>query len=130
MDKYRKSIFSCLIATIFWNCSPNSSLKSEGLISKTLEYDYGESVYHLTFESDSTLHWTAVRGSEKGLQGREIYRANWISKDKLFITWGEENGTGVSQVLDFEKGKVFNHLLFGRELYAGEGSIKIVNDGL
>ena len=111
------------------DCTPTKDDKVE-LINRTLEYQYDENVYHLTFDTDSTLHWQAMKGNEAGLKGKEIYIAEWISNDKLFITWGEETGTGVSQVLDFKKGKVFNHLLFGRELYAGEGSIKILDNNL
>jgi hypothetical protein len=44
---------------------------------------------------------------------------------QLFITWGEANGIGVSQVLDFGKGKVCNHILRGRDASLGEGEIQI-----
>jgi hypothetical protein len=78
----------------------------------------------VTFDTDSTLHWEAIQGDEIGIKAEEVYIAEWIDPDKLFITWGEENGTGVSQLLDFGKGKVHNHLLFGREVRSGLGSIR------
>ncbi len=117
----------CLLPIALIYCKPTKDDKVE-LIHRTLEYQYDENVYHLTFDTDSTLHWQAMKGSETGLKGNEVYIAEWISDDKLFITWGEESGTGVSQVLDFKKGKVYNHLLFDRELYAGQGTIKIVDN--
>ncbi|UCD61188.1 MAG: hypothetical protein JSV59_01025 [Flavobacteriaceae bacterium] len=127
MKQGLKSLLLCLLTLPLMHCTPPKDDKVE-LINRTLEYQYDENVYHLTFDTDSTLHWQAMKGNEVGLKGNEVYIAEWISNDKLFITWGEESGTGVSQVLDFKKGKVFNHLLFGRELYAGEGTIKILDN--
>jgi hypothetical protein len=91
-----------------------------------VEYKYGESIYHVTFGSDSTLHWEAIAGDETGTKENETYVAEWIEPQKFFITWGEANGIGVSQILDFEKGIVHNHLLRGRDTSAGMGDIKIV----
>lgn len=96
------------------------------LIGKTVEYKYGESIYLVTFNSDSTLHWEAMSGDEKGLKENETFVSAWININQLFISWGEANGTGVSQILDFEKGKVYNHLLHGREASKGEGEIRIL----
>ena len=49
-----------------------------------------------------------------------------LGPQKIFITWGEENGIGVSQVLDFEKGLVYNHLLRGRDISVGTGEIRLL----
>jgi len=38
------------------------AIKPEDLIAKTIEYRYGESVYPVTIDSDSTLHWEAIAG--------------------------------------------------------------------
>ena len=123
-----KSLLLCLLTLPLIYCTSTKNDKVE-LINRTIVYQYDEeNVYHLTFDTDSTLHWEAIKGNETGLKGHEVYIAEWISNDKLFITWGEKSGTGVSQVLDFKKGKVYNHLLFGRELYAGEGNIRFLNN--
>lgn len=96
------------------------------LVGKTIEYHYGESKYHVRFDSDSTLNWMAVAGDEIGAHEDEIYFSEWVGDHLLFITWGEANGIGVSQILDFEKGKVYNHLLQGRKVSAGQGEIQFV----
>lgn len=96
------------------------------LVGKTIEYHYGQSKYHVAFDSDSTLRWMAMAGGEIGAYEDEIYFSEWVGDHLLFITWGEANGTGVSQILDFEKGKVYNHLLRGREISAGQGEIQFV----
>lgn len=101
-------------------------IKPEDLIGKTIEYRYGESIYHVTIDSDSTMHWEAMAGDEKGTLENETYVIASVDDSRLFITWGEENGIGVAQVLDFKKGLVYNHLLRGRAVSAGLGEIKIL----
>ncbi len=101
-------------------------IKPKDLIRKTIEYQYGESVYHVTLDTDSLMHWEAMAGAEKGALENETYVMESIDDGKLFITWGEANGIGVAQVLDFEKGIVYNHLLRGRDVSVGRGVIKIV----
>jgi len=96
------------------------------IIGKTIENTYGESIYHVTIDSDHEMHWEAMSGDEKGTKEEENYKIESIDYQKLFITWGEANGIGVSQVLDFEKGVVYNHLLRGREISIGTGEIRIL----
>jgi hypothetical protein len=115
-----------LALMILATCTTPSNESSINLIGKTVEYRYGEDVYHVSFDSDSTLHWAAVAGDETGVMENETYVAEWIEPRKLFITWGEANGIGVSQILDFEKGKVHNHLLRGRDASTGNGDIRII----
>jgi len=98
----------------------------QDLIGKTIEYRYGESIYHVTFDSDSTMHWQAMAGDEKGAYENETYFMESIGDNKIFITWDEANGIGVAQVLDFNEGKVYNHLLQDRKLRNGYGTIRIL----
>jgi hypothetical protein len=107
-------------------CTSRESKSTISLVGKTIEYQYGESVYHVTFDSDTTLHWEAVAGDETGTKENETYVSEWIDSKKLFITWGEANGIGVSQILDIEKGKVHNHLLRNRDASMDEGNIRIL----
>lgn len=116
-----------LVSLLFVSCSTPQPAQPISLVGKTIEYRYGESVYHVTIDSDSTLHWEAVAGDEKGVKASETYVAEFVAPQKYFITWGEENGIGVSQILDFEKEKVYNHLLRGRDASKGDGGIKILN---
>ena len=106
---------------------PSPLLEPKDLIHKTIEYTYGESVYHVTIDSDSTLHWEAMAGDEKGVKENEHYIIESIHDHMMFITWGEANGIGVSQVLNFKEGVVHNHLLRGRDVSNGQGIIKILD---
>lgn len=120
--------FLAVVPFLFLTCKNPAAFRQSDLIGKTIEYRYGESVYHVTFTSDSTLSWEAVTGDEQGVQARETYVAEQVAPHMLFITWGEENGVGVSQLLDFERGKVHNHLLHGRQASRGLGEIRILKD--
>jgi len=115
---------------LFIGCkSPDSkqvNVTPKVLIGKTIEYIYGESVYHLTFDTDSTMHWKAMAGDEKGAYENEVYFMESIGENKIFITWDEANGIGVAQVLDFNQGKVYNHLLQDRKLRNEYGRIRIL----
>ncbi|MBL7874640.1 MAG: hypothetical protein JNL53_03195 [Cyclobacteriaceae bacterium] len=118
--------FAILLFLLLTNCKVPTAKTPLPLAGKTIEYRYGESVYHVTFDSDTTLLWEAIAGDETGAKENETYVAEWIDQDKLFITWGEANGIGVSQVLDFSAGEVYNHLLRGRAASLGNGKIRIL----
>jgi hypothetical protein len=139
--KYLSVLTSCfLLLSASCNLSVNTSAKSEisssenfkfksidELVGKTIAYQYGESIYHVTFDSDTALHWEAVAGDEKGALEHETYVAEFIEPDLMFISWGEANGINVSQVLDFKHGKVYNHLVNNRKASGGDGVISIVS---
>jgi hypothetical protein len=120
-------IYGFLIVLALTACSTQESKSSLDLVGKTIEYRYGESVYHVTFDSGTTMHWEAITGDETGVKENESYVAEWIDSKKLFISWGEANGIVVSQILDFEKGKVHNHLVRNRQPSMGEGQIRILD---
>ena len=130
-----KLFYILLTGYLLTGCGPDKEKHSLGeqevtpadLIGKTVEYRYGESVYQVTFDSNKEMHWEAIAGDEKGAYEEEVYIIDSIDKMKLFITWGEANGIGVSQVLDFGSGIVYNHLLRGREANAGKGKIRILD---
>jgi len=110
------------------SCNQSTGIKLEpkDLIGKTIEYTYGESIYHVTLDSDTQMHWEAMTGDEKGIRAEETYVIEPISDATLFISWGEENGVGVSQLLDFKNGQVHNHLIKGRKTSLSSGKIRIL----
>lgn len=97
------------------------------LVGKTIEYRYGEDIYHVTIDTDSTMHWEAMAGAEKGVKENETYIIESIDDSRMFITWSEANGIGVSQILDFEKGLVHNHLIKGRNVSKNMGEITLLD---
>jgi hypothetical protein len=128
-----KSLLTAFI-TLFLvsSCKPGTesgtkfTITPKDLVGKTIEYKYGESIYHVTLDTDAKMHWEAMAGDEKGAYEEETYIIESVDNSKIFITWGEANGIGVSQILDFENGIVYNHLLRGRDVTIGRGEIKIL----
>lgn len=106
--------------------SHETSVTPSDLIGHSLQYTYGESIYHVTFDNDKEMHWEAMSGEEKGTKEEETYEIEVIRDNILFITWGEANGIGVSQILDFDRGIVHNHLLRGRDISIGQGNIELL----
>lgn len=122
MEKSVLFLSFCILS----GCTMGTKVTSiDNLILKTIEYKYGENIYHVTFDSHEILHWEAMAGDEKGVKANEKYKAEIID-GKLFITWSEENGIGVSQILDFERGVVHNHLIKGRDVSIGNGLIRVM----
>lgn len=107
------------------NIQKSDDLNINILVGKTIEYKYVEDIYLVKIDTDSTLHWWANSGAEKGIKAFEKYKSEMID-NKLFISWEEENGIGVSQILDFEKGIVHNHILKDRNINIGKGTIKLL----
>ena len=141
-DYYLLYISLMIITGLSLGCNEDQSTNSKGgevesaeniqqltpsdLIGKTIEYSYGESVYHVTIDTENEMHWEAVAGDEKGAFEEETYGIASTGPQQFLITWSEANGIGVSQVLDFEKGIVYNHLIRGRNVSTGTGKIRIL----
>lgn len=102
------------------------TVSPSSLIGKTIEYRYGEDIYHVTLDTDSTLHWAGIEGGEKGVKAEETYFMEALDSSRIFINWDEENGIAVAQVLDFAQGKVYNHLMINRKLRNGYGEIRVL----
>lgn len=120
-----------ILSVIFISCTDMSKnqkqVANQDLIGKTIEYRYGEAVYHVTLDTDSTMHWEAIAGDEKGAFEKESYFMEPVGCNKIFISWDEASGVGVSQILDFNEGKVYNHLLKDRQVQNGYGKIRILH---
>lgn len=77
-----------LACIIMLSCAAPKPKQPISLVGKTIEYRYGESVYHVTIDTDSTLHWEAVAGDEKGVKANETYVAEFVAPQQYFIAMG------------------------------------------
>ncbi len=73
------------------------------LAGKKFKYDYGDTVYEINFKSENQLHWHCIEGEEKGRQADESYSSLRLNEHTLFVSWVEEDGLGVSQVINLKK---------------------------
>lgn len=98
--------------------------KPINLVGKTLEYNYGNTVYEVSFKSNNQLHWKCTKGDELGQEADEIYFTHRLSNHTLFISWIESNGLGVSQVLNLKENVVDCFLKIDKEVISLSGKIQ------
>lgn len=96
------------------------------LTDKTVEYNYGDIVYHVTFKPDNQLRWQCVQGDEQGKAADENYAVHQLNDTTFFITWVEQDGTGVSQVADFTQNKVECFLYIGKDIIPLSGTLRVL----
>lgn len=79
-------------------------------MNKTVEVKY-ETGYHfkITYLSDHKLRWESQKERTDGapMSGEETYYLYDQGNDLYMISWIEESGLVVSQVLDFNKNTVY-----------------------
>lgn len=99
---------------------------SEGA-GKSFVFDYGDFVVAVRYLSDDRLEWTQIKGPAAGSTAVESYHRVTISPNVLFLSWQEKDMSVVSQVVDFERGKVFTTWAptQGKPAYL-EGSVRAV----
>ena len=103
------------------------TIKNESVIQlkgKVLKYDYGDDVYRLNFISENQLHWKCLKGDEKGAKANETYATQQLNDHTFFVSWIEENGLGVSQVLNLKKNTVNTFLKIDKEIITLTGTIQ------
>lgn len=108
------------------NTQTKEKMTSEviNLTGKTLEYNYGDYIYHLNFKTDDTLHWKCVEGDEKGKEADETYTTQRLNDHTLFISWVEADGLGVSQVVNLKENTINCYLKIDREIIPLSGTIR------
>ena len=64
------------------------------------------------YKSPTALDWEARTGPAKGTRGSERIHAVEVAPGIFFVSWLEEKGTTVSQVLDLNKSQVTAFVTF------------------
>ena len=75
-------------------------------VGKTFLFDYGDLMIRVRYLSDSKLEWEQVKGPAVGLKAVETYGRSAIRPDVHFVWWQEADTSVVTQVVDFNKGRV------------------------
>ncbi|MCQ9636853.1 hypothetical protein MP477_18015 [Chryseobacterium sp. WG23] len=102
-----------------------NTVNIQDLIGSTYEWKYKEYTYHITLTSDSTVHWKLIKGDYPGAtEETDTYVYSQLDKNKIFISWIEKSGLGISAVLDFETMNLYTHGSQEGSLYVNPGKIK------
>jgi len=97
------------------------------LVGKKVEYNYGSYMYHLNFLSENKLHWECIKGDEKGKYADETYSVQRLNNFSFLISWVEQDGLGVSQVLNLKDNTINCFLKIDKEIIPLSGSVKVLN---
>lgn len=98
------------------------------LIGCCFEQNYDTGVtYLISFECARTLRWEAVAGPDAGQSRLVPYDSVQIAPNLYFITWPEEDGTVISQVIDYDQLVVYTSLACDGNLIMLTGTVTRVN---
>ncbi|WP_064967337.1 MoaF-related domain-containing protein [Tenacibaculum ovolyticum] len=128
----KNAIFAIMILIINISCENAEITQEEKSISekiislsgKTLEYNYGNSVYELNFKSENKLHWKCVKGDEKGEEADETYSTQRLNNYTLFVSWIEQGELGVSQIINLKENTINSFLKIDKEIIPLSGIIR------
>ena len=137
-----KQIFFILltISIFLTSCTENKQSKMEkqmldknktelkDIIGKTYEFNYSdEYVYHIKFESDSTVNWKLVKGEFQGAtEETDKYIATQVSENVLFVSWVEKSELGYCNIMDFNTNNLTTHARQDNSVFVNPGKFKEV----
>ncbi len=134
ISQYVKTTSSILLVSIFFilsSCTSNNNTNQNeettdeiNLEGKTLEYNYGNTIYQVSFKSSNQLHWKCIKGDELGQEADETYFTHRLNSYSFFISWVEANDIGVSQVINLNENVVNCFLKIDKEVISLSGTIK------
>jgi hypothetical protein len=76
-------------------------------VGKTFMFDYGDLQIRVRYLTASKLEWEQVKGPSAGSKAEEKYGFALIRPGVYFMWWQEKDTSIVTQVVDFEKGRVY-----------------------
>jgi MoaF-like len=112
------------LVTAFAGAALGAEVKMEH-VGKTYRLDYGQLVIEVKYLSPETLQWEQVKGPEAGSKATESYGFTAVRPGVGFFWWQEKDTSVVTQVVDFEKGRVYTTWTSpDKKLAAFEGTVK------
>lgn len=106
------------------------------LVGRQATIEYPDFKADMTYMSDSVLHWKTTNSQNMVEDGTEKFTYKKIEKNIFFLNWIEKDGTTVSQVIDYDRKKVFVYLSYsdasegrgGRNANFIEGKFQLKED--
>ncbi len=105
----------------------NTNMELKDLIGNTYEFKYLKSSYNIRIQSDSTIYWKLVGGNmEDGSEGSNKYIHSQINDNILFISWIEDSGLELYNVLNFEDHTLTTHGNMNGQMFVNQGTFRPV----
>jgi phenolic acid decarboxylase len=80
------------------------------------------------YKSATELTWEALTGPSKGISGNETIYSSEVAPNVFFISWLENDGISVSNVLDLNNRRMTAFLTFdmgkGRQSFFDKGAVE------
>jgi len=94
-------------------------------VGKRFVFDYGAFVVKVEYQTGTTLRWEQLKGPAVGSTAIETCGSAEVRPGVRFFWWQEKDASIVTQVVDFEKGRVYTTWTSpDRKLSAFEGSVR------
>ncbi|WP_420632007.1 MoaF-related domain-containing protein [Candidatus Leptofilum sp.] len=95
------------------------------IIGITYVFDYGDYSFDITIKSEDILHWELSEGTiEEPTSGENSYIASKIAKDIIFLSWKEESGFQVFNVMNLNTGELISHAS-ADEIFLNPGKVTV-----
>lgn len=85
------------------------------LIGKKAKLVYPDFEAEMEYLSEDQLHWKTVSATGEISEGIEKASYKQLNASQFFISWIEQDGLSVSQIIDMKEGKVFVFLTYADE---------------
>jgi len=104
-------------------------MNHQTLIGKSVQFEYSDETYRIDILNETSLRWTREKGENIGEGDEEKYVISRLSEDLMMLTWIEQGGPGLSNVLNFTKQTVTTHANMERDVFVNPGKL-ILSSGL
>jgi hypothetical protein len=89
---------------------------------------YGDLVLRVHYISSSRLEWHQIQGPEAGSKSEQDFGVARVRDDVFFLWWQEKDSSVLSQVVDFEAGRVDTVWVTpDRQLMAFQGMVRALD---
>lgn len=96
-------------------------------IGKTYLFDYGDTAYEITLETETDVHWKLIKGDYPGPQeDLERYYLSEVADGVVLISWVEASGLGLYNVLNLNNGTLITHAREGDITHINKGTITLL----
>lgn len=85
------------------------------LVGKKAKLVYPDFEAEMEYLSEDQLHWKTVSETGEISEGVEKASYKQLNASQFFVSWIEQDGISVSQIIDMKEGKVFVFLTYADE---------------
>jgi hypothetical protein len=97
----------------------------QDIIGKSFGFEYSDETYLIEILSINALHWTRTAGKNAGQGDTEQYVFSSLGDDVFMLTWIEDDGPGLSNILRLTDNTLITHANIGRDVFINPGKLTV-----